>query len=286
MPNAGSIFTNVRKISGDPDRDWFDDTTGFDFLNRAQERFCNNVMPLDEIKDYTITAKENKFDLPTNCIIPHAVIWYQGVVRRLEYKPPDYWWDIEESHPNATGTPELYTVVRRQLWVGPNVPQTASDDTTASGEMSSAVTTLNLVAASGTFRSKGYVKVESEIIEYTGVATTTLTGAIRGVHGTSAATHASGTTVTEIDLLMQYRRSPTVIAASGTSPDIPEFYHPYLEKYVLYLMLLASGETQKAQLAFQEFKEYEETTIHNIARRSRDGMIKIREKWTRGRWYW
>ncbi len=192
MPQAGSLLTNIRKLFSDPDRDWLDDATGLDWLDQAQRRFCHKVLPLDEFKDYTITAKVPRFDLPTNAIIPIYLMWYKSRVAKLDYTPPDMWARVEENWPNATGTPDRYTVLRRQLVVGPQVPQTASANTTASGTMTSAVTTLNLVAASGTFRSKGYVKIESEIIEYTGVATTTLTGATRGVHGTTAASHASG----------------------------------------------------------------------------------------------
>lgn len=284
MATVGSLSTTIRKMVGDPDRDWLDENTAFDFINRSQRRFCHKVLPLDEFEDYTITAKKVRYDLPTNTIIPVYVHWFQSRTQKLEYTPPDVWAQVVEAHPNASGIPERYTVLRRQLTVGPQTPQTASKNTTASGAMSSTTATLDLVAASGTFRSKGWVKIDSEIIEYTGVATTTLTGATRGVHGTSGASHASGTTLTEIDMQMLHRKTPTIITASGDTPEIPAAFHDYLEKYAVYLAWLANGETQKAQAALQEFMEYENSAVKTVGRRAQDGLLHIQEKRRRGRW--
>ena len=169
--------------------------------------------------------------------------------------------------------------------VGPQVPQTASKTAKASGAINSTTTTLNLTAASGTFRSKGYVKINSEVIEYTAVATTTLTGAVRGVHGTSAASHASGDTVTEIDIAMLYRKTPAIITASGTSPDIPAMFHDYLERYAIYLAWLARGDKTKAEAALAEFESMEEDAIKTAGRRSQDGLLHIQEKRSRARWW-
>lgn len=284
MAQAGSILSNVRVLIGDPDRDFLTDAIGMDWINQAQRQFCHNVLALDEIKDYTLTAKQPRFDLPTDAIIPIWATWYKNRVIRLEYKPPDRFAKISASWPNADGTPDAYTVLRRQVVVGPQRPTSNSATALASGTMTDVVTTLNLTAASGTFRSKGWVKIESEVIEYTAVATTTLTGAVRGVHGTTAASHASGKQITEIDLQLFYRKSPTAITATGTSPDIPEMYHDYLEKYVLYLAWLARGDSAKAQVALTEFDRYQEATRKTIARRSQDGLLAINERW-RARWY-
>lgn len=277
MAQAGSILTNIRKICGDPDSDFVDDTTGLTWLDKAQQRFCDEVLALDEIKDYAITAKISRYDLPTDTITPVAVMWFKSSTRRLAYEPPDLWYKTVAARPNATGTPSRYTVLRRQLLVGPEVPQTASAGTTASGAMTAAVTTLNLLAASGTFRSNGFVKIEDEIIEYTTVATSTLTGAVRGVHGTTAASHASGTTVSEIDFQMTYRKTPTALA-TGASPEIPAPFHRYLEQYALYLAWLARGDSAKAAVALEEFKEMEQSAKKSISRRAMDGVLKIQNR--------
>lgn len=286
MAQAGSLLSNIRKLFGDPDKDFITDAVGLDWLNQAQRRFCHHVLSLDEFKDYGITAKQPRFNLPTNCIIPIQLMWYQSWTKKLAYQPPDIWGHITEEMPNATGTPYSYTMIRRQLVVGPQVPQTASSNSTASGTISLAGTTIGLAAASGTFRSKGFVTVDSEVIEYTAVATTTLTGAVRGVHGTTAATHASGATVTQVDLQMLYRKSPIDLATTTDSPDIPEMFHDYLEKYTLYLGWLARGDSQKAQAAYQEFEGLEKATIKTVGRRVQDGLLRIQDKRNRWRAMW
>lgn len=285
MATAGSLIQNVREIYGDPDRDRISDSLGLDWLNRAQLRFCNVVEPLDEIKDYTLTQYQPRHDLPTNCILPLGVLWYKNRTQRLEYKTPDKWLDITEAWPNANGTPDAYTVVRRQLTVGPQRPSSNSATSTASGAITSTVTTLNLTAASGTFRAKGWVLIGTEVIEYTGVSSTTLTGCVRGVHGTNNTSHASNATVSEIDMQMLYRRSPTALTATTSSPDIPEMFQEYLEKYMLYLAFVQRGDTTKAQICYEEFELLEKQTIKTVGRRARDGMFQIKD-WMNKRSNW
>lgn len=277
MAQAGSMLTDIKKLIGDPDSDFLDDTTGLTWLDQGQQRFCDEVLALDEIQDFTITAKINRYDLATDSVLPIAVMWYKNSTRKLHYRPPDLWYKLVAARPNATGTPTNYTVLRRQLVVGPEVPQTASANTTASGLITAASTILNLVAASGTFRSKGFIKIEDEIIEYTTVATTTLTGAVRGVHGTTAASHASGTTVTEVDFQMTYRKSPIALA-TGASPEIPKPWHRYLEKYALYLAWLARGDSAKAQAALEEFEQLEASAKKSVGRRAMDGVLRVQER--------
>jgi len=55
--------------------------------------------------------------------------------------------------------------------------------------------TITLTSASG-FPSNGRIKINSEIITYGAISSNTLTGCIRGVDGTTAASHTSGAAVT------------------------------------------------------------------------------------------
>lgn len=77
---------------------------------------------------------------------------------------------------------------------GPSGHTAAS--TTLSAGITAAVTTIPLTSASG-FPTSGYIIVNSEVIQYTGVSSNDLTGATRGLFGTTAAAHSSGDTVTE-----------------------------------------------------------------------------------------
>lgn len=287
MATAGSILGYIRVLLGDPDQDFVSDTIGLDWLNEAQRRFCHNVLALDEYKDYPIVAKKLRYDFPTDCITPIGVMWYQSRVTKLGYRPPDTWSYQEEAFPNSTGTPDYYTVIRRQVVIGPNVPTTNSATALASGAIQASNTTLGFTAASGNFRTKGFLQIASgtsvEIVEFGGVATTTVTNVTRGVHNTTAASFGSGASITQIDLQMLYRKSPAIMTASTSSPDIPEAYHDYLTKYALYLGWLSRGDQSKADRAFVEFESLEKDTKKTIGRRSQDGVMRIQDK--RNRWY-
>ena len=71
----------------------------------------------------------------------------------------------------------------------------AADDTVnqvnGSGLASDATVTTATVDSAAAFPSSGYIKIEDEIIEYTGTTSTTFTGLIRGSLNTTAATHAA-----------------------------------------------------------------------------------------------
>jgi len=63
--------------------------------------------------------------------------------------------------------------------------------TTLSGNINSSVTTVPVVSTSG-FRSAGVIRINNEIISYTGKTSTSFTGCTRGDFGTSNASHNSG----------------------------------------------------------------------------------------------
>ena len=78
---------------------------------------------------------------------------------------------------------------------------TAADDTVTlingSSLASDATATTVTVDSAASFTSSGYIKIEDEIIEYTGTTSTTFTGLIRGSFNTTAATHADNEAVIE-----------------------------------------------------------------------------------------
>jgi hypothetical protein len=63
--------------------------------------------------------------------------------------------------------------------------------TTLSGNINSSVTTVPVVSTSG-FRFAGVIRINNEIISYTGKTSTSFTGCTRGDFGTSNASHNSG----------------------------------------------------------------------------------------------
>lgn len=81
------------------------------------------------------------------------------------------------------------------LWGG-EVSGAAANTLNEGGTLSDSDTTITLTSASA-FPSSGTVLIESELITYSGKSTNDLTGCTRGVLGTTAASHADGTAVTD-----------------------------------------------------------------------------------------
>ena len=82
-----------------------------------------------------------------------------------------------------------------------NATAQASDDyvtlINGSGLASDVTVTTATVDSAANFASSGYIKIQDEIIEYTGTTSTTFTGLNRGAFGTTAATHADNIAVIE-----------------------------------------------------------------------------------------
>jgi len=68
---------------------------------------------------------------------------------------------------------------------------------TLNGNISNSATTVT-VASGTSFTSSGKIKIDGEIITYTGKSTNDLTGCTRGTQSTTAAAHTSGATVKQV----------------------------------------------------------------------------------------
>gem|GEM_PF-6832148 len=68
--------------------------------------------------------------------------------------------------------------------------------TSATGTNLAAATTINVASTSG-FQSAGYIIIETEIIQYTGITSTSFTGCTRAKYATTAADHFDGDAVSQ-----------------------------------------------------------------------------------------
>ena len=72
-----------------------------------------------------------------------------------------------------------------------------SATTTLNGTINASATSIVLTSAAS-FASAGTIVIDTESITYSGKSTNTLTGCVRGANGTTAASHTSGATVTQV----------------------------------------------------------------------------------------
>ena len=83
---------------------------------------------------------------------------------------------------------------------GIRLPYGAFQDTaytTLDGGINNSVTTITVVSTAG-FPTAGQIRIESEVITYTGVTPTTFTGCTRGARGSTNVAHSTGVAVTKI----------------------------------------------------------------------------------------
>ena len=69
--------------------------------------------------------------------------------------------------------------------------------TTLNGGINNSVTTITVVSTTG-FPTAGQIRIESEVIIYTGTTPTTFTGCTRGARGSANVAHSTGVAVTKI----------------------------------------------------------------------------------------
>ena len=110
------------------------------------------------------------------------------------------------------------------VWNG-DTTDYSSAATTLSGSHSSSVTTITVVSTSGfptTSGGFGFLVIESERVEYTGVTSTTFTGATRGADATTAASHSNGVAVTFVQdaLYPAFNGVRAKVSAAGQIVDL------------------------------------------------------------------
>ena len=161
---------------------------------------------------------------------------------------------------------------------------TQEDDvstTTLNGSHSSSVGTLTLTSSSD-FDSSGTVYIGGEQVTYTGTTGNDITGCTRGANSTTAATHASGTTVTQFTgggiprfivrssdnnyllypfptkqytLKFDYYTYPTDMSAYGSTTSIPARFDTVIVDGATAFVYQYRGETQQYGINFGRFEQ-------------------------------
>lgn len=133
-------------------------------------------------------------------------------------------WKILNWDSNASvARPFNICIWNRQLLINPR-PSTAANTTTLGAAITTTTATTITVASSTNFHRGDYYRfiIDSEVIYATGSTSTTFTGCLRGQEGTTAATHSSGATVTERDIVFTGHVEPTDLFDTQDRTAIPE----------------------------------------------------------------
>ena len=101
-----------------------------------------------------------------------------------------HFWEVDRTAISLVSGKSEYTIFR-----SPSDGNADGITATLSSAITDAVTTIPLSSVLN-MNSSGKVRINSEVITYTGISGNSLTGATRGADGTTAASHAQGDTVT------------------------------------------------------------------------------------------
>jgi len=152
--------------------------------------------------------KEDMAKLDPSGTVTQQTVALTGIAREVRY-----WRALSDGEDYmAIGTHNhLFILLNGALYdITPLRDQ--SDTQTTTTEVLDAVETDIDVASVDGLLSAGVIKIDDEIITYTGISSLTLTGCTRGTNGTTADTHADNSTVTQvlIDPLATTNGSTTV----------------------------------------------------------------------------
>lgn len=270
MATASALMARVQSELGDPNADSnngaYTSTVVYGWLDEAQKEWCIRLMPLMGIDSQSVVTNQDSVALPSDAIMVDAVSSRRGWLKKVQPISISDWLTQQSAVRTATGTdPDLWAEIDNRVYVFPRYSG-SSLTSTLNASTSTTATTLTL-ASTGNLTSYGRAKISSEIVEYTGKTTTTLTGVRRGVGNTTAAAYASGETVTQCDYNAYYRRYPITLASTA-SPEIRTVYHEKLILYAKYMGYAREGDSQKAKEMFQLWNAALETAAYAEQKRN------------------
>ena len=101
-------------------------------------------------------------------------------------------WEVKNQNVTLVDGQAVYTFFR-----SPSDGLSDGITTTLSAGINTSVATIGVASVTGMPTTGGTIKINNEVITYTGISSLNLTGCTRGVNGTTAATHSTSDTVTQ-----------------------------------------------------------------------------------------
>ena len=124
-------------------------------------------------------------------------------------------WEVKNQNVKLVEGQAVYTFFR-----SPSDGLSDGIPTTLSAGINATVTTIGVASVTGMPTTGGTIKINNEVITYTGISSLNLTGCTRGVNGTTATTHSTSDTVTQFPNGMTDIQEANFRVAS-TSVDTP-----------------------------------------------------------------
>lgn len=255
MPTASYLISDVQTKMGDPSGNIYTSATLLGWLDEAQKDFCLRSMVLRTIDATSVSTGLIRIPLPSDVIMVELLETSRGgIPRKMKRITSTDFFNQQTAVQGVLATdPTLWTELDQNIYVYPRY--NGLSVATVLTQAVSAATDIIYVGTTAGFRSRGLIRlrIDSEEIEaaQSSTGSTTASGTFfnltRGCAQTTAASHSTGATLTQLDLAIVYRRSPQPLATVTASPEIRQIYHEKLELYAMYLCYMMTGERDKAQ---------------------------------------
>lgn len=244
---AGNVPTRNSAYNPDSDGDSFSCATLYDWVNdalRLASQICGGLIDYGGVS--TIVGNPSY-------VVPGqwksiSDIWYDG----YPLAPDKVGNFFRRNSITASVLSQVATSIftdKMALEVWPQPSRTAGA-TTLQSTIGAAATSLTAVSLSGFLLTNGMVQVEDEIMSYAPMTGNTLNNLLRGLGGTTAAAHAAGAAVKELNLFFHGWR----MYAPTFQPGNAQLTIPIPVGWEVYLQLFGLA---RAKLAEQNIQEYQ-----------------------------
>jgi hypothetical protein len=133
-------------------------------------------------------------------------------------------------------------------------PSRTSGQTTLASDLSATAMVAILTSTSGFVLGFGLAQIGTELVYYSAISGNTLTGLQRGMCGTTPAIQLSGSSVTELNLMVSGFRVPSTysVGQAASTLYLPPGWDEALVSYMLYRFRSAEQDDKSAQRYLQE----------------------------------
>ena len=219
--SLAKMIDKVRSLCDERDDEFLTDSEIIDGINDKQRDILNERLWTFNEVEYSDSSIANQFqyDKPSLIKTLHTV---RFKTEPLASTSQARWEMLNWDTNTTTANPTNVTVWNDKIKVYPRPSASAGADQ-LNGAISATVTTIT-VDSTTDFTIGDFYRfiIDSEVIYATAATSTTFTGCLRGQEGTTAATHADDSTVTERDIVFTGQAEPVDLDALNDETLVPE----------------------------------------------------------------
>lgn len=219
--SLAKMIDKVRTLIDERDDDFISDGEITDALNDKQRDILNERLWTFNETELSASSVANQFDYdkPDEIKTLYSVRFATEPLANISQAR---WELLHWKTSQSTTTPTHVTIWNNKVRIYAT-PQSSAQATTLSGAITASDTTIVVASASGFLVGDYYrFTIESEVIYATTLSTATFTGVLRGQEGTTAASHADGTAVTQNDIVYTGQAEPVDLEELNDETVIPE----------------------------------------------------------------